>query len=299
MEPNNPETGFDRLFVRNMMESALRSGLVFILLVMTYDIIKPFLIPLVWSGIIAIAAFPLTRWLEGRIGGRRGMAASLITLFFILLLVIPSFMLTESLLVSAKALSANVNDGGLQIKPPPAKVAEIPLVGEKLHATWSLANSNLEAALREFQPQLKAMLTKALKAFGSGLSGVLMFVVSLLIAGGFMTYAESSGAAAHKFFVRLGGAAPGGEWGLPVRRHSAQRIAGGNRRSRGTGRSVRHWACHHGHSRRRGLERDHTLPGDSPTAAHHNHRAHHCLGLRQLRWHLGDYIHGMDVVGGL
>ncbi len=43
-------------------------------------------------------------------------------------------------------------------------------------------------------------------------SGVLMFIVALIIGGGFMTYAESCGAAAHKFFVRIGGLKPGGEW---------------------------------------------------------------------------------------
>ena len=42
--------------------------------------------------------------------------------------------------------------------------------------------------------------------------GILMFVISLLIAGGLMTYAESSGAAAQRLFVRIGGATPGGEW---------------------------------------------------------------------------------------
>ena len=39
-----------------------------------------------------------------------------------------------------------------------------------------------------------------------------MFVVALIIAGGFMTYAESCGQAAHRFFVRVGGLNPGGEW---------------------------------------------------------------------------------------
>ncbi|MEH6583135.1 MAG: AI-2E family transporter [Halioglobus sp.] len=212
METNEPDTSFDKLFVRNMLESALRIGLVFILLALTYDIIEPFMIPMVWGGIIAIAAFPMVRWLEQRLGGRRGLAASLISLGFILVLVIPCFMLTESLLGSAKAISANLNDGGLKIPPPPAKVAEIPLIGEKTFEAWSLATNNVEAALRQVQPQLKALLSKTLAAIGSGLGGVLMFVISLLIAGGFMTYADSTGAAAHTFFVRLAGPKPGGEW---------------------------------------------------------------------------------------
>ncbi len=73
MSDNAVKTGFDRLFVRNMLESALRIGAVLILLSMTYDIVRPFILPLLWGGIIAIAAFPLTRWLQGKLGGRRGL----------------------------------------------------------------------------------------------------------------------------------------------------------------------------------------------------------------------------------
>ncbi|MCP5148891.1 MAG: AI-2E family transporter [Pseudomonadales bacterium] len=82
MDPATPNTSFDRQFARNMVESALRIGLIFILLWMTYDIIRPFIIPIVWGGIIAIAAFPLVNWLQGLLGGRRGLAATLLTLFF-------------------------------------------------------------------------------------------------------------------------------------------------------------------------------------------------------------------------
>ena len=42
-EPSSQQqdTYFDPLFVRNMLESSLRIGLVFILLIWTYDIIRP------------------------------------------------------------------------------------------------------------------------------------------------------------------------------------------------------------------------------------------------------------------
>jgi predicted PurR-regulated permease PerM len=212
MESNETDTRFDRLFVRNMMESALRIALVFILLILTYDIIKPFLIPLIWGGIIAIATFPATRWLEQRLGGKRGLASSLMALAMIMALVVPCFLLTESLLTTVKSAATALDEGSLEIPPPPANIADIPLVGERIYSAWSLAESNLEASLTQVQPQIKAMTAKILAAIGSGLIGVLMFVVSLLIAAGFMTYADSSGAAAHRFFERLAGPKPGGEW---------------------------------------------------------------------------------------
>ena len=78
MENQEQDTGFDPLFVRNMVESSLRIGLLLLLLIMTYDIIKPFTVPILWGAIIAMAAFPLVKWLEPKLGGRRGLAATLI-----------------------------------------------------------------------------------------------------------------------------------------------------------------------------------------------------------------------------
>lgn len=205
-------TGFDTLFVRNMVEAALRIGLIFVLLLLTYDIIRPFIVPIIWGGIIAIAAFPLTKRLERLLGGRRGLAATLLTLFLILILVVPCYQLTEALLRTAKAVSEKITSGELQIPGPNPAVADWPLVGDKIHALWSLAHTNLQEAVTELAPRLKTVATHAASTIGAGLASVLMFVVSLIIAGGFMTYAEGAAAGSHRLFVRLGGLSPGGEW---------------------------------------------------------------------------------------
>jgi predicted PurR-regulated permease PerM len=212
VEPETKNAGFDTLFVRNMVESALRIGLIFVLLVMTYDVVRPFLIPLSWGGIIAIAAFPLTRRIEGWLGGRRGLAATLLTLLLILVLVVPCYALMEALLTSAKSLSGQMSEGQLQIPGPNPKVADWPIVGEKIYEAWTLAHNNLQEAMMQVAPHLTGAATYTVSMLGSGLASVLMFVVSLFIAGGFMTYADASGTAAHKLFLRLGGTRPGGEW---------------------------------------------------------------------------------------
>jgi predicted PurR-regulated permease PerM len=212
MENQEQNTGFDPLFVRNMVESSLRIGLLLLLLIMSYDIIKPFTVPILWGAIIAMAAFPLVKWLEPKLGGRRGLAASLVTLLFILALVIPAWSVTEATLGGLKKLTVALEAGDLQVPPPPAKVEGWPLIGEQLFTAWSSANSDLEAFLHANASQIKELSGSLLKRVGGSLVGVLMFVVSLIIAGGFMTFAEGCGNAAHRFFVRVGGLNPGGEW---------------------------------------------------------------------------------------
>ncbi|MEH6634610.1 MAG: AI-2E family transporter [Halioglobus sp.] len=212
MENQQPNAGYDPLFVRNMIESALRIGLLLILLIFSYDIIKPFVTPILWGAIIAMAAFPLVKWLQPKLGGRRGLAATVVTLLFILALVLPTWSVTEATLGGIKKLSAGLESGELQVPPPSAKVADWPLIGEKVFTAWSAANQDLEAFLLKNATQIKEFSGAALKRIGGSLVGVLMFVVSLIIAGVFMTFAESCGDAAHRFFVRIGGLNPGGEW---------------------------------------------------------------------------------------
>ena len=203
---------YDPQFVRNMIESSLRIGLLLILLIFTYDIIKPFTSPILWGAIIAMAAFPLVKWLQPKLGGRRGLAVTLITLFFIGVLVVPTWSVTDATLGGLKKLSAGLESGELRVPPPTARVQDWPLIGERVFAAWSAASHDLEAFLHSNSEQIKELSGSLLKRVGSSLMGVVMFVVSLAIAGGFMTYAESCGDAANRFFVRVGGLKPGGEW---------------------------------------------------------------------------------------
>lgn len=212
MDNDEPSAGFDPLFVRNMMESDLRIGFLLMLLTLAYDIVKPSLTPILWGAIIAIAAFPLVKWLQSKIGDRRGLAATLVTLFFILALVIPTWSVMDVTVGSLKKAAAALEAGELKVPPPSPKVEEWPLVGGPVCNAWNNASNDLEAFAKKNAKQLKELAGGLLKRIGGSLVGVLMFIATLLIAGGFMTYAESCGNAAHPFFVRVGGLKPGGEW---------------------------------------------------------------------------------------
>ncbi|MFT6287091.1 MAG: putative PurR-regulated permease PerM [Halieaceae bacterium] len=215
-ENPSAKTSFEPQFVRNMLESFLRIGLVFVLLVASYDIIRPFIVPIVWGAIIACAAMPLVNFLEAKLGGKRGLSSTLITLGFILLLVVPTWMVTDSMLGALKDVAQAAKAHELVIPAPPAKIASIPMIGDDLYAGWTRANNDIEAVLRDAAPQIQSITTGLLKKLGSSLVGVLMFVVSLAIAGGFMAYADSCGRLAHRFFIRVGGLNPGGEWATLV-----------------------------------------------------------------------------------
>jgi len=212
MDNKESSAGFDPLFVRNMIESALRIGFLLVLLTLAYDIVRPFLTPILWGAIIAMAAFPMVKWLQPKLGGRRGLAATLVTLFFVLALVIPAWSVMDVTVGGLKKTAAALEAGELEIPPPSPKVEEWPLVGESVYNIWNDVSNDLEAFAEKNAMQLKELAGGLLKRIGGSVVSVLMFIAALLIAGGFMTYAESCGNVAHRFFVRVGGLKPGGDW---------------------------------------------------------------------------------------
>jgi predicted PurR-regulated permease PerM len=195
----------DKLFHRRVIEAAIRIGLVFLLVLWCFYIVRPFILLVLWGTIIAVAVYPLFEKLHSILGGRQKLAATLMALIAIALLVIPSVMLSGSAIETSKTLASQMEEGTLTIPPPSDRVQTWPLVGEKLHKAWSLASNNLSAALSKYKDQLKefAMVVLAVAAGAGGV--VLKFIVSIIIAGMLLVYAKSGTDAVEKVSERLMG----------------------------------------------------------------------------------------------
>jgi predicted PurR-regulated permease PerM len=192
-------------FVRKVMEATIRTGIVVLLALWSFKIFSPFLAPVVWGMIIAVATYGLYGGLRTRLNGRDGLAATVFTLLALAVLITPTVMLSESLLGTAQTLSTKMQAGEIEIPPPPARVADWPLVGERLHQVWQLASQNIEAALIEFGPQVKAFSRWLLSAaVGTGL-GILAFMFAIIIAGIFLANAAACGRTARAIAHRLAG----------------------------------------------------------------------------------------------
>lgn len=189
MDPRR-QTASDDHVVNLSLKIALRLSLTGLLAVFCFRIILPFLIPLVWATILAVALKGVFGKMVAWVGGRRGLAGTLFSLTGIILVVYPSYILGNSLLQSVQALRTQVETGTLQIPGPPANVANVPLVGDRILETWTLASTNLEQAMVQLEPQLTAFARWAL-GFLAGIGGMILTTVfSLIIAGILLTFAE-------------------------------------------------------------------------------------------------------------
>ena len=195
----------DKVFQARVLEAAIRIGLLALLVVWCFNIVKPFILPTLWGSIFAVALYPLFSKLQSILGGRAKLAAVLMTLLALALLIIPTVILSQSLVENAQKISKEIEAETLTIPPPSEKVKDWPIIGRWLDKTWRLASTNLDAALDQFTPQLKAGGRKLL-SFAAGVGAeVVMIIIAILIAGALMVYAHSGTQAMETIAGRLMG----------------------------------------------------------------------------------------------
>lgn len=203
---NSPkQASNDKVFLTKAMEATIHVGLIVLLLYWCFQIGRPFIEIIVWGIVIAVAIHPLYNRLKSAVGGRGRLSATLITLLALVVLLVPTYLLSGSLIDTAKEYSAQINAGTLSVPPPSETVRSWPVIGEPLYNFWSLASKNIGAALSKITPQLKKIGVPLFSAAAGAGVGILKFVVSIIIAGVLLANDSGGGRVARAIATRLAG----------------------------------------------------------------------------------------------
>ena len=154
-------------------------------------VLKPFLAALLSAAILCFSTWPVYRWIERRLGGRRSLAALAMTLLMILVLVLPLALIAGSYVDEVPHLLEGLREMLAEGLPgPPGWIASIPLAGEWLDAGWrEMAGSKaqLAEALKRVAQPARAALVQAGIIAGEG---VLQFTLIAFI--GFFFYRDGA-----------------------------------------------------------------------------------------------------------
>ena len=200
-----PSPATDPVFLSRIVEATVRVGVLVVLVAWCLQIVWPFLIPVIWGVIIAIAAYPIYHRLQVALGGRRKLAATIFTLLALVLLIGPTILLAETLIASAQELATDLRDGTVAVPVPPEGIGQWPVIGQPLERFWRLASVNLEQALGEIGPQLRAFASWLLSAVAGVGLGILQFVFSIITAGVLLAQAQPGRRVAYAIATRLAG----------------------------------------------------------------------------------------------
>ena len=206
---NKIEQNTDEPQIQKSINTAIRIGFVALLFVMSFLILKPFIAPVLWGIIIAVAVFPLHKRFSRVLGNREKLSATLIALIGVALLVIPAVLFTTSTVESMQSISEQMDAGTLTVPPPDEKVVEWPLIGKPVYETWKMTSNSLSVTIEKFQPQIKEFAPKILSAATGLVGAILLFIISIIISAAFLVNTESAEKAARSIFKMLAG--EGGE----------------------------------------------------------------------------------------
>jgi predicted PurR-regulated permease PerM len=145
----------------------------------------------VWALILAVTLYPLHQALARKIGGRQGLAATVLVIAGGLLIVVPSALLVSSFGSSVGDFARAVQDHTLEVRAPRESVRDWPLVGDKLYDAWSRAHDDLPAVLQSMQPKLGEVTKKALAIVASIGMAMLQFLASFIVAGIVLAYGDA------------------------------------------------------------------------------------------------------------
>ena len=199
-----PKISIDNTFEK-IVDILIRLGVLFLLIGWCFDILKPFVLILIWAAVISISLFPMYSGLGKLFGGRRIVPAIIITLVMLSILLVPSTLVGTSLFDGLNHLRQMYMDGEPLIPAPGDTTKDWPGITKPIVDIWRMASVNLQAVIMKYSTQLQTVGALVLSLLAGIGMGVLQFMVSILIAGVLLAYSESIVGVTHKIFIKLAG----------------------------------------------------------------------------------------------
>jgi predicted PurR-regulated permease PerM len=177
------------------------------LLVTSFWILRPFLVPLLWAVLLVVATWPTLAWLQNHCAGRRWLAVTVMVLLLLLVFFVPFSLIIWVLVDNAPAIAAWLKDlPERALIGPPDWVRDVPLFGERVATTWTQwaaeGRQGLQTRLAPYADDLAAWFVE--QVGGVGLV-FLHFLLTVVFAGILYAKGESFADNVRQFARRLAG----------------------------------------------------------------------------------------------
>jgi predicted PurR-regulated permease PerM len=182
LSSNHDQSSRDQ-FTAASVELTIRLGILGLLLYLSFVLVRPFISIAIWSVVLTVALYPVYDWMVGRLGGRRRLAALLLTILSLLIVIGPATWLVLGLIDSLGTLSEHLDPSALTLPPAPDAVKGWPIVGDLIYQYWNLASTNFRAALAKIAPLLKPLGSILLQIAAGAGTGAIKFFAAILVAG--------------------------------------------------------------------------------------------------------------------
>lgn len=160
----------------------LVSGLILGILLLTFSVLQPFIVPLIWGAILAYVAWPLHLRVLRMVGGRNPLASLITTLVVTVIIVVPLVWLILMLRVEAVAAYSAIQDF-LATKPVlPQAIRDLPYVGAQAQEILNQVAADPKALRGQFllmMEQSSVEVTRLIGGAGRNIAKLFFAVFSM------------------------------------------------------------------------------------------------------------------------
>lgn len=189
---------------KQLFEIILQLALVFLILGFCIKLLLPFMMPILWAIILAIVLYPIYNFLQKKLGGRKSLAAFIITAVILILIISPTVIFVNSVTTSLSDLKTGVENGTLKVATPGQNIKDWPLIGDKAYDFLYALSTDLKAGVLQYKEQIVALSKKLLGSVLSSTAALLQVILSVIIAGVFLVSTSSQNLATN-FIKRISG----------------------------------------------------------------------------------------------
>jgi predicted PurR-regulated permease PerM len=170
-------------------------------------ILNPFVPAMIWAVTLVIATWPFMRRVQGWLWGSRALAVTFMSLVLLFMLVLPLWFAIGTIIDhSGRIVDFASSITTMQMPPPPAWLADFPLVGGRIAQAWQTASdAGLPAILEKVRPYA-GMVAEWFVGAAGGLGAVIVqFLLTVGVAAILYAGGERWAAWAIRFGRRLAG----------------------------------------------------------------------------------------------
>jgi len=177
------------------------------LIAASFLILRPFLPAVIWAAMVVVATWPVMLGIQARLWGKRSLAVAVMTLLLLLVLVVPLSLAIATIADNADRIAGWAKWlAEFSVPPPPAWVAGLPLVGDKLQHFWQqFAATGIEEYAAKLAPYASTVTGVFLSKAGNFGLLFLQFLLTVAIAAVMYAGGESAADWMKRFGRRLGG----------------------------------------------------------------------------------------------
>jgi predicted PurR-regulated permease PerM len=108
-----------------------------LLIASCFWILMPFLVPVLWAGIIIVAMWPALMKLQELLTGKRGLAVAIMTVMILLVIFVPITFTIVTIVKNAQNITSQMRTlDAIALPAPPDWLSQIPVVGAKIAYRW-------------------------------------------------------------------------------------------------------------------------------------------------------------------